>query len=232
MKLWLCLPLLLCGCAAGYDSSPVTPLVRDDSARSDDEDGDSDAREQGGIAIVDASAPDAASTRSAGGSSARSSGGSSGAASGASSGSRGGAGGRRSSVAGAGGSAAVGGRGGSLSTPDAGVDSGAAEDAATATNPITERNSGSCCSASNLPGCGDSAVQACVCERLPQCCSVAWDDSCTRLVYEKHCQSGVRDCVCGNGEGQWQQDYCCQGGWNNTCDSVAINKCGASAECR
>lgn len=93
------------------------------------------------------------------------------------------------------------------------------------------QNTGSCCSTSALPGCGDVALRACVCEREPRCCSEAWDENCTRLVKEKHCQSGVRDCVCGYGEGQWQQAYCCQGGWNDTCESVSYNKCGATADC-
>jgi hypothetical protein len=94
-----------------------------------------------------------------------------------------------------------------------------------------EQNTGSCCATSTQPGCGNAALRACVCEREPRCCSDAWDANCTRLVKEKHCQSGVRDCVCGFGEGQWQQANCCQGGWNDTCESVSYNKCGATADC-
>jgi hypothetical protein len=92
-------------------------------------------------------------------------------------------------------------------------------------------NTGSCCSAGAGTGCGDPALQECVCALSPRCCSDAWDDSCARLVREKNCQSGVRDCVCGNGEGQWQQAYCCEGGWNATCESVSIHKCGATEAC-
>ena len=92
-------------------------------------------------------------------------------------------------------------------------------------------SSGSCCSEGSGPGCGDPELQQCVCALAPRCCSEAWDDSCARLVREKNCQSGVRDCVCGNGEGQWQQAYCCEGGWNATCESVSIHKCGATAAC-
>jgi hypothetical protein len=108
------------------------------------------------------------------------------------------------------------------SASDAGPDGGSEKSA---------QNTGSCCSTSTQPGCGDAALRACVCEREPRCCSEAWDENCTRLVKEKHCQSGVRDCVCGYGEGQWQQAYCCQGGWNDTCESVSYNKCGATADC-
>lgn len=111
-------------------------------------------------------------------------------------------------------------------TPDAGAprDSGAA-------SPAAPMSSGSCCSASDAPGCGDPALQACVCALSPRCCSEAWDESCARIVREKNCQTGVRDCVCGSAEGQWQQAYCCEGGWNATCESVSIHKCGATAAC-
>jgi hypothetical protein len=109
-------------------------------------------------------------------------------------------------------------------------DAGSARDAGkdAATKPM---NSGSCCSTSSDPGCGDRAVQECVCALQPRCCSDAWDESCARLVKEKNCEPGVRDCVCGSGDGQWQQDYCCEGGWNSTCESVSIHKCGAREDC-
>lgn len=115
--------------------------------------------------------------------------------------------------------------------PDAGPPD-AAEDAQSAPDADSAKtNTGSCCSTSALPGCGDAALRACVCEREPRCCSEAWDETCTRIVKEKHCQSGVRDCVCGFAEGQWQQTSCCQGGWNDTCESVARIKCQATTDC-
>lgn len=98
--------------------------------------------------------------------------------------------------------------------------------------PMSASNTGSCCIASTEPGCADADIQACVCELLPACCTDAWDESCTFVVQQKYCQPGVRACVCGSAEGQWQQAYCCEQGWTDTCESVAINKCGATGDCR
>ncbi len=39
--------------------------------------------------------------------------------------------------------------------------------------------SASCCAAGALPGCGDAAVQDCVCAKHPSCCEDAWTPSCT-----------------------------------------------------
>ena len=93
-------------------------------------------------------------------------------------------------------------------------------------------NTGGCCSTSAKPGCGDSQLQACVCMHRPSCCSDSWDESCTRVIAEKFCQSGVRECVCGNGAGQWQQAQCCATRWDDTCNSVATNKCSATQDCK
>jgi hypothetical protein len=57
---------------------------------------------------------------------------------------------------------------------------------------------GSCCVTSTLPGCGDSALQACVCALAPECCTTGWSESCTFIVSQKYCQPGVRECVCGS----------------------------------
>lgn len=105
-------------------------------------------------------------------------------------------------------------------------------DAGSLTTATAEVNTGSCCSTSTLPGCGDAALQACVCALKVSCCIEAWDESCTRLIAEKFCQSGVRDCVCGTDEGQWQQAQCCDASWDDTCNSVASNKCGATPDCQ
>lgn len=92
-------------------------------------------------------------------------------------------------------------------------------------------NTGSCCEASDKPGCGTPETQACVCALQPRCCMAAWDETCTFIVAQKFCQAGVRECVCGGGTGQWQQSECCAQSWTDTCDSVALNKCNARAGC-
>lgn len=92
-------------------------------------------------------------------------------------------------------------------------------------------NTGSCCIASPAPGCSNPELQACVCERQPSCCEQAWDETCTFIVMQKYCQPGVRECVCGSEEGQWQQASCCEQSWGSSCDSVAVNKCGATPGC-
>jgi hypothetical protein len=113
--------------------------------------------------------------------------------------------------------------------PDAGMSQDAGNGASTEAEPPTR--TGSCCSASDEPGCGDSTLQDCVCALRPSCCDRAWDEACTRIVAEKNCQPGVRECVCGSADGQWQQAECCQGSWDSTCESVANNKCGATPDC-
>ena len=101
---------------------------------------------------------------------------------------------------------------------------------AAGTTPPT-MNTGSCCEKSDKPGCGTPETQACVCALQPACCTTAWTETCTFVVAQKFCQPGVRECVCGNGMGQWQQFECCAQSWSDTCDSVAVNKCSARAGC-
>jgi hypothetical protein len=38
-----------------------------------------------------------------------------------------------------------------------------------------------CCSASNVPGCTDAPVAACICEIDPFCCVFRFDQSCVNL---------------------------------------------------
>ncbi|MET0387217.1 MAG: hypothetical protein ABW321_14710, partial [Polyangiales bacterium] len=90
---------------------------------------------------------------------------------------------------------------------------------------------GSCCSAHDTPGCGNADLQVCVCEKLPSCCTDKWDAACTFIVTQKHCQPGVRECVCGSGADQWGQAQCCEERWSSTCDDVAETKCSAQAGC-
>ena len=91
---------------------------------------------------------------------------------------------------------------------------------------------GSCCSEHNTPGCSNASLQVCVCEKLTECCTEAWSTACVLIVTEKYCQPGVRDCVCGDADGQWNQSQCCNVAWSDTfCDSTAVNHCGAVKGC-
>jgi hypothetical protein len=90
---------------------------------------------------------------------------------------------------------------------------------------------GSCCSAHDTPGCDNAEIEACVCGKLESCCKETWTQACTFIVTSKYCQAGVRDCVCGDGEGQWQQHSCCDSDWSDTCNMVAEIKCGGASGC-
>lgn len=91
--------------------------------------------------------------------------------------------------------------------------------------------SGSCCSERDSGGCGNADLMVCVCEKDPSCCTKAWGRQCVFIVEQKYCQAGVRDCVCGSAEGQWDQPQCCTSQWTSTCDSVARLKCDAIPGC-
>ena len=93
------------------------------------------------------------------------------------------------------------------------------------------RDVGSCCTAQSTPGCSNADLEVCVCEKDPNCCTVAWTDPCVLIVQQKYCQPGVRDCVCGTDAGQWGQSDCCNTDWTSTCDSVATLKCNAVQGC-
>lgn len=234
MRLWLFLPLIVLVACAEYER-PASSKRRDD-VRAQDE-----REDQGGVDVVESAPPRAAkqTARASAGAKADKKAEDAGQAkvmsqrraAAANSGSGGmakpapkarDAGAQEAGSMSAGRTQAPASDAGPINPPDA-----APPDAATEQT----QNTGSCCSASALPGCNDAALRACVCEREPRCCSEAWDETCTRLVKEKHCQSGVRDCVCGFGEGQWQQVSCCQGGWNDSCESVARIKCEAKTDC-
>lgn len=89
-----------------------------------------------------------------------------------------------------------------------------------------------CCIPHAGPGCNDADIQRCVCDKLDSCCTQSWTAACTYIVTERFCQPGVRDCVCGSGDGQWQQSGCCDAEWTSTCDDVAQIKCGAAVGCK
>lgn len=56
-----------------------------------------------------------------------------------------------------------------------------------------------CCVVSDAsPGCPDSEVGACVCEKMPECCTVAWTAECVAAVNDLEC--GTCQEVCGNGK--------------------------------
>lgn len=91
---------------------------------------------------------------------------------------------------------------------------------------------GSCCMEHDTPGCSNADLEVCVCEKLTACCTDAWSAACVLIVQQKYCQPGVRDCVCGSDDGQWNQPDCCLSDWDHTfCDQVAISHCGAEPGC-
>jgi hypothetical protein len=213
MRLWLVLPWILVGaCAEGASATPAN-RSRAEDVRSDEEE---EGGDQGGVEVVDASTPRKASRPSS---------------SDAGQARAPAAGGSRATPARDAGSTESRGKDSGLADAEA-PDSGKVKASEPEPEPEPKpANTNTCCSAGPGLGCGDSALQECVCALSPRCCSDAWDESCARLVKEKNCQAGVRDCVCGSEEGQWQQAYCCEGGWNATCESVSIHKCGATAAC-
>ena len=51
------------------------------------------------------------------------------------------------------------------------------------------QDSGSCCEARGAGGCGDSAVEACVCALDAYCCETEWDAFCASAVETNQCGS-------------------------------------------
>lgn len=93
-------------------------------------------------------------------------------------------------------------------------------------------SAGSCCEQHAEPGCDNAEIQACVCDKLPDCCTTTWDLPCTLIVTQKFCEPGVRECVCGPAaEGGWEQTQCCETEWTSFCDETAVIKCDAKAGC-
>lgn len=84
-----------------------------------------------------------------------------------------------------------------------------------------------CCVAGDSPGCVDEGLEACICAMRPECCTERWDETCVRLVNEKHCEVGVRKCVCED----WEQSDCCSGTWSTFCQVTAQEKCQAAPAC-
>lgn len=86
---------------------------------------------------------------------------------------------------------------------------------------------GVCCQAGTEAGCSDPSVEECICALVPDCCTDKWDAICAQLVREKHCEPGVRQCVCE----EWQQANCCEAAWTGFCAITAEEKCSAEPEC-
>lgn len=55
---------------------------------------------------------------------------------------------------------------------------------------------GSCCLGSEVAGCAEAEIAACVCAEDPFCCEMIWDDVCASMVQSKGCG----ECPGGGGE--------------------------------
>lgn len=111
------------------------------------------------------------------------------------------------------------------------------------------KGDGDCCEPQVGAGCGDSQVQACVCEADSYCCDTRWDGTCTTEVESFGCAScqpapamsdadccsahqglgcedvGVEACVCDD------DPYCCTTAWDDTCVSnVEGLGCGSCSD--
>lgn len=105
---------------------------------------------------------------------------------------------------------------------------------------------GECCGTSNVPGCNDAGIEACVCALDPYCCNNEWDGICmAEAQYECMAECGLPPpggdccmphdgpqcddaalsaCVCMVDEG------CCLFPWSLDCVATAVNQCGAACE--
>jgi hypothetical protein len=93
--------------------------------------------------------------------------------------------------------------------------------------PPSDLRANACCTTATTPGCADESVEACVCDLLPECCTVAWDSLCVQLVREQHCAPDVRTCLCDD----WEQESCCSTRWTSFCTITAEEKCDAETTC-
>ncbi|HET6583450.1 MAG TPA: hypothetical protein VFG69_08380 [Nannocystaceae bacterium] len=104
---------------------------------------------------------------------------------------------------------------------------------------------GTCCEAHAEAGCGDAAIEACVCEDDDFCCRTGWDDVCTVQVVVLGCGEcpgigGDGDCCAAHGNPGCDDaeveacvctmDYvCCLEPWDELCVDAAAD-CGAACE--
>lgn len=113
---------------------------------------------------------------------------------------------------------------------------------------VTEPTS-DCCEATDEPGCTVSAVEACVCDLDPMCCTTSFDENCANLAAascgascelpsdgQSCCETSaaggcadaeVAECVCE------VDSFCCDVEYDDTCiaiaDSMCAAQCGGSA---
>ncbi len=78
-----------------------------------------------------------------------------------------------------------------------------AESCATCPDDCGACGGGDCCDAADAPGCGDPAVEACVCADDTYCCQVAWDDQCADAA--PACGAACAGDLC---ECAWAPDGC------------------------
>jgi len=91
---------------------------------------------------------------------------------------------------------------------------------------------GACSEPSSAPGCDDPAVEACVCDLAPQCCTVKWGGVCAQLAVGQCADVAVspsedpatRACVCA------QAPECCDT-WKPICDELAHERCDGRGDC-
>ncbi|MBM4362045.1 MAG: hypothetical protein FJ104_05150 [Deltaproteobacteria bacterium] len=87
---------------------------------------------------------------------------------------------------------------------------------------------GACCAAHEGAGCGDAAIEACVCEADSRCCNSAWDEVCVALVGGLGCGTCGNDCCapastpgCAVPEVETcvcdKSAECCSGAWDEFC---------------
>lgn len=79
---------------------------------------------------------------------------------------------------------------------------------------------GDCCTDTNMPGCEDPTVQACVCDIDAFCCNNEWDNTC----------AGIAEAMCGLncGGGPVSHDCCITG--DAGCDDDAVEACVCAAD--
>jgi hypothetical protein len=84
---------------------------------------------------------------------------------------------------------------------------------------------GNCCEATmDVPGCSDSALQKCVCDKDPYCCNTEWDELCVQQVAAEGC---------GLCPGQCKDAADCKDAAKPICENFAcIAKCTKNDDCK
>jgi hypothetical protein len=92
---------------------------------------------------------------------------------------------------------------------------------------------GDCCTAHQGLGCGDAAIQSCVCELDSYCCQTAWDYTCATQVESFACGECVGSTNCGDGLcvagetcGNCPDDCGPCGGTGSCCEAQSGPGCG------